>query len=97
MNTLKGGDYTSIISAGLPDIVGNTGFLRHSQPASSANSETNGAFALISAQNVLNNYDAGSTDAIAKYNFTASKSNAIYGSSDTVQPPAINLIPQIKY
>ena len=29
--------------------------------------------------------------------FNASESNAIYGSSETVQPPAICLIPQIKY
>lgn len=30
-------------------------------------------------------------------NFNASSSNAIYGSSSTVQPPAITLIPQIRY
>ena len=30
-------------------------------------------------------------------NFNASLSDSIYGSADTVQPPAINLIPQIKY
>ena len=29
--------------------------------------------------------------------FNASKSNPIYGNSSTVQPPAIQLIPQIKY
>lgn len=31
------------------------------------------------------------------YGFDASKSNPIYGNSSTVQPPAIQLIPQIKY
>ena len=30
-------------------------------------------------------------------NLDASRSNAIYGDSDTVQPPAICLIPQIKF
>lgn len=30
-------------------------------------------------------------------NFKASKANPIYGNSNTVQPPAIVLIPQIKY
>ena len=30
-------------------------------------------------------------------NFKASRSNPIYGASTTVQPPAINLIPIIKY
>ena len=29
--------------------------------------------------------------------FNASRYNPIYGASDTVQPPAISLIPQIKY
>ena len=29
--------------------------------------------------------------------FDASLSNKIYGNSDTVQPPAIVLIPQVKY
>lgn len=33
----------------------------------------------------------------AKYTFAASNSNSVYGNSDTVQPPAIALIPQIKY
>lgn len=31
------------------------------------------------------------------FNFDASKSNAIYGASDTVQPPAITYIPIIRY
>ena len=29
--------------------------------------------------------------------FQASKSNSIYGASETVQPPAIILLPQIKF
>lgn len=29
--------------------------------------------------------------------FDASKSNPIYGSSTTVQPPSIKLIPQLRY
>ena len=32
-----------------------------------------------------------------KFIFNASRSNAIYGNSNTVQPPAIVLVPQIKY
>lgn len=30
-------------------------------------------------------------------NFNASRSNSIYGSSDTVQPPAINVLPILRY
>ena len=33
----------------------------------------------------------------ARVHFDASRSNAVYGASDTVQPPAIMLLPQIKY
>ena len=32
-----------------------------------------------------------------RLNFDASLSNAIYGASNTVQPPALILLPQIKY
>ena len=41
-----------------------------------------------------------STPAVKKVNrihFKASRSSAIYGKSDTVQPPAIQLIPQLRY
>ena len=33
----------------------------------------------------------------SKVSFKASLSSSIYGNSDTVQPPAIVLIPQIKF
>lgn len=33
----------------------------------------------------------------ADWQIDASLSNPIYGSSDTVQPPTIQLLPQIKY
>lgn len=35
--------------------------------------------------------------ALTKMIFNASKYNPIYGISNTVQPPAIALVPQIKY
>lgn len=31
------------------------------------------------------------------FTFDASRLNSIYGAANTVQPPAISLIPQIKY
>lgn len=43
----------------------------------------------IIPNNEMSTYDTGKLD--------ASKSNTIYGSSSTVQPPALALIPQIKY
>ena len=46
-------------------------------------------------KNVVSNATAG--DPIYGYGIDASKGNPIYGNSNTVQPPAIVLIPQIKY
>lgn len=50
-------------------------------------------------------YNAGDSDNTVgtgqsywrQYAFDARRSNEIYGNSDTVQPPALALIPQIKY
>lgn len=41
--------------------------------------------------------DNGHNMQIGQYSFNAANSNSIYGASTTVQPPAIALIPQIKY
>lgn len=81
-------------SAGLPNITGS-----HNQYLSTqTNAEditSYGAFTIgygakISADNSGANY--GIT-----LGFNASKSNAIYGNSATVQPPALTLLPCIKY
>lgn len=40
---------------------------------------------------------AGSGGNGAEWDFVASRASSIYGSSLTVQPPALQLIPQIKY
>ena len=37
------------------------------------------------------------SDSYYRNSFSANRSNAIYGASATVQPPAISLIPQIKF
>ena len=34
---------------------------------------------------------------LGKINFNASRSNEIYGAADTVQMPALQLVPQIRY
>ena len=41
--------------------------------------------------------EEGSAGIHSGFQFKASNSNAIYGNSNTVQPPAISLIAQIKY
>ena len=89
---IEGGDTPAKIEAGLPNI--NGGFFAVGWEAEG--SETSGAFYTTKRwQNVT--APAGSTMGGRVFNLDASKSNAIYGKSTTVQPPAIVLIPQIKY
>ena len=42
-------------------------------------------------------YQGNGSDMACAVTFNASQSNNIYGSSTTVQPPALQLIPQIKF
>ena len=74
-------------SAGLPNITGTTGWLRN------MNNMT-GAFILGDTEYVFNNYQSINAE---NTKFDASHSNSIYGNSDTVQPPALTLLPCIKY
>ena len=85
---LKGGDSLQIISAGLPDIQGVTWTDSLSQ------SYNSGAFYKYV------NHNRGMTNTSGnggELYFSASYSNPIYGASSTVQPPALRLIPQIKF
>lgn len=72
----------------MPNIIGtstNTAFY---------NAQASGAFELSTGEGT-----GGAENTGRKYNliFNAQKSNPIYGVSTTVQPPAIVLIPQIKF
>ena len=83
----------AVLSAGLPGITGTY-----------AARELTGFALLVSASGAF--YDAGvfegqsvcagtSGSNPAKIGFNAALSNSIYGNSSTVQPPALQLIPQI--
>ena len=77
--------------AGLPNITGT--FVADGFGAQEG--QDSGAFT-----SVYHRYSYTSPDTNAgvyKYTFDANKSNAIYGASATVQPPAIKLIPIIRY
>lgn len=87
---IQGGDICSLLQAGLPNIIGTaTGLYARSK-------KQTGAF-----------YDTGKITSGAMYStsdnqfyvlgFNATLNNAIYGASDTVQPPALQMIPQIKF
>lgn len=86
---MLGGDMLATFIAGLPNITGQTNVANAwgSTPTLGAlyRGETNGT-----APGYLDN------NSVPLY-FDASRSNAIYGRSNTVQPPAFSLIPQIKF
>lgn len=77
------GDLATVKEAGLPNI---TGQFYHD---TNTKNKVSGAFSYTSGnnQNLMN--DAPTNSGIVY--FDASKSNAIYGNSDTVQPPAVCL------
>lgn len=95
---IEGGDAVGVKSAGLPNITGN---VQWAYQGYSNSNKSNGALFIdtsIPGENApttggTNNYN-GQTNPVA---IDASRSSSIYGASDTVQPPAIVLIPQIKY
>lgn len=76
-------------SAGLPNITGSFKMTRVN-----AKDISTGAFSHIWNE-TNSNYNTGEKGITVSFN--ASKSNAIYGNSDTVQPPALTMLPIIKY
>lgn len=85
---IQGGDITAVLAAGLPEIQGlfNT-------CATSANAD--GCFSSDYSQQ--GDWRSSEKRYAQTITMRASKSNAIYSASDTVQPPALQMIPQIKY
>ena len=89
---LQGGDSPAVLEAGLPNIMGTlTGLAYRNNyfgvgTGVFSTSRSGGGSALT--------LDGTANDLIK---FNATNSNSIYGASNTVQPPAIVLIPQIKY
>lgn len=86
------GDLGSVKSAGLPNITGSTsdGFI---QTWGAYAKSVSGAFSI--AQTHTGN-TSGNSPAY-RFSFDASRSNSVYGASDTVQPPAVALNIFIKY
>ncbi len=87
---LQGGTMVKTEKAGLPNITGWHTWLPHTSFG------YDGVFGKEgSGQNMLSTHaESGSIDRLT---FDASRSSTVYGASSTVQPPAIKLIPQIKY
>ena len=82
---LEGGDTPNKIEAGLPNIIGSIVSIL----------QVSGAFSISENLGSVQGTSAGW--GIGRIKMDASTSNPIYGKSETVQPPTITLIPQIKY
>lgn len=80
------------MSAGLPNIEGEFG----AQGSDVAISVGTGAFR-VSKNGYIDSGTSGNDSYSVKQSFNASRSNSIYGNSDTVQPPAICMNYIIKY
>ena len=96
---LQGSDNVEVMAAGLPNITGNTTAFIWGN-ASNPETVTVGAithYAGTAPVIVSSSQGSGNFSNNQKITFNASNSNSIYGNSDTVQPSAISLIPQIKF
>ena len=87
----------SKVDAGLPNIVGTCGTNSSGSMYTGANRYGTGAFYETIATFQSNAFVSGNNDWIGKVKFDASKSSNIFGSSTTVQPPAINTFAIMRY
>ena len=97
---IMGGDNVQILNAGLPNITGGNGVgWENYRMFQIRETENTGAFKIIQRTGgAWQGYgDSGQSNIQGALGFDASRSNSIYGTSETVQPPAFSLIPQIKY
>ena len=90
---IQGGDSLAVLSAGLPNITGQVDFENIEGLWS--------AYGCFSGTGPSDNkYPSGTYDQNTRQtalDFDASHSSSVYGASNTVQPPALQLIPQIRY
>ena len=88
---IQGGDISTVLEAGLPDITGS-----FQADQNHIGNICNNAFSKTTGTGYthLENMTSNATSYIE---FHASDSNAIYGGNTTVQPPALSLLPQIKF
>lgn len=90
---LQGGEQVRSVEAGLPNITGDV-----TGTDDGLDGYTTSA-CYVSQKGLNINWDSSRGDykGGVQISFDASKSNSIYGASETVQPPALSLIAQIKY
>ena len=98
---LKGGDSATVKSAGLPNVTGYV-VAQMSGGSSICGTSGGGAFFMGDDRHEVPSLQPIEGSTIQRYGtgsftFDASRVNSIYGASTTVQPAAIQLLPQIKF
>ena len=88
-----GGDITAVVPAGLPNILGKMGWAYMGMTQAENRTHYVGAFYYSGEAIPENNSFKGTADTTQAHyvGFNASLSSSIYGSSSTVQPPALSL------
>jgi hypothetical protein len=96
---LQGGDAVVSVNAGLPNITAQYPHFGGTAKDNYGHTDVFGGamFIDITLPAVSPYMSYTSISNANRAAFDASKSNAIYGASTTVQPPAVKLIPQIRY
>ncbi len=89
---LQGGNTTASVDAGLPNI---TGYTSSACGGVAEDGFFGGAFQKASLDYGVNGNNIAYR--IGQQAFDASLSSPVYGKSETVQPPAVTLVPQIRY
>lgn len=82
--------------AGLPNITG-TFYITRCDTGSAGSATDDKLFTFNGTGKSLNNYATYGGIASSRIDFNASKSNSVYGNSNTVQPPALTMQYIIKY
>lgn len=99
----KGGDITDVLAAGLPNILGELDWTNAGANYTGmeiTNNLVKSSGALQTTKNKKSQIipDTPYTgDLIGNIIIDASQSSSLFGNSDTVQPPAFSLLPQIKF
>ena len=89
---LQGGEAVKAMEAGLPNITGAVPI------ETNTSAQAKGAFRiLVSGSSTVSSTAASLISNHGYPNLDASRCSSIYGASDTVQPPAITMLAQIKY
>ena len=94
---LMGGETVKSVEAGLPNITGSLKNIPQGHSVFDAILVQSGALSTKTAKKYGVTGSQSYFDWSDSIDFDASRSNPIYGASDTVQPPALSLIAQIKY